>query len=115
MTFLLPEHVIKSDLIESVKHSISNLTAEQLFLSESGDLQFFPEETHAILPLPRQAVWAQGRLCAGTEPCSDHPLEPASPASLCVVTDNRVIITVPEARCGEVMPVIKRRDNRSKA
>lgn len=57
MSFLLPEHVIKPDLLESGKYHVSNPTAKQLLLRvaesilHSETCKCFAEETHTLLPL----------------------------------------------------------------
>lgn len=57
MSFLLPEHVTKPDLVESGKHCISNLTAKHLLLRETESVlhpetcKHLAEKTHTLLRL----------------------------------------------------------------
>lgn len=84
MSFLLPEHVIKPDLLESGKYRISKLTAKQLLLRVTESIlhpetcKHFAEETHALLPLSSKEAGARGSGRAASE----HSLGAASEHSL---------------------------------
>lgn len=84
MSFLLSENFIKADLLESVKYSISNLTAKHLLLKAALKVQRHrgvlqrKSSLFSLLPARQRGHGAAGT--SGAEPCSEHPLAPAPPA-----------------------------------
>lgn len=84
MSFLLPEHFIKAALLESVKYSISNMTAKQLLLTAALKVQrpagVLQRKSLLFSLLPARLCENRAAGTPSAEPCLEHPLTPTPPA-----------------------------------
>lgn len=101
VSFLLPKHVIKPDLLESGKYHFSNLTTKQLLLREtestfySETCKYLVEETHALLPFSSKDVEAKPDSCYSAEPLLCRLLGTSIPCFNNDMRNNLVILKVP--------------------